>query len=705
MNLKYRVSLLILLAAACLTLPYGALGAPPVPEKAEASQENTLDLSSLAISESLGKVETRSPGKSSRWVVHIQDVHAHFAAQENIAAILDQLNAAYGIKTVAVEGSWHSTSLPKSWALPGSSEKQMLARALLEDHYLTGPGYAALFSKMPMTLIGIEDGKLYEENRKIYLQHISKREKILKQIAASDQETDRLKEKIFSPDFRIFDQALSEFRKGKKAEKFLPALISKTEALGVDLSPFDQIVLLKNALSGEKSLNKEKLKAEGNRLVQAYKSKRLSFEELLRSGKVSAEKLQFYPELQKYLKLMKIQDHILHRALFAQLDEVIGRVKEKLVTKEEEKNLDQRAGRFELAKKIILFQAAPDDLKIYQTEAEALNRDIQKEGLGEALNLGLRFYEIAKKRDAVFFEKIMSNPKLSQNIAVVTGGFHTEGLSERLEKAGISYLVITPDLAGEAPNEAVYFEKLKIGPVDAHALAFPLNYVADRFDDRLPLAVLEFKRNKNLTEAKKVAAGTGLPQKFIPAPASETPGSADLNFENLSQEEQRGVFRDLVKLQEGKRRVVYLIKENDLTEIFKNNPFARILWTREIFSKKENTVVLLGGTSENIPDEILGVSAAIKRVPGENLEATAAREAKNNLVAVLGPEYPELKRNGNILFIPTIRIAGVMLARPILESTDPRFSSLNAFTSEMLNRLENWLRESYLRQGLLKKAA
>ena len=159
-------SCFLLFASLSLTHPLPAQTDPPKP------------LDRLALPESSGKIEERFSGSGSRWVICIQDVHAHFTAQENIASILEQLNDEYHLSAVATEGSWSVTSYPKTWGIPSTPEKQNLLRALLEKDYISGPAYAAMSSKMPITLVGMEDAAVYEKNRSYYLKYLQKREEI-----------------------------------------------------------------------------------------------------------------------------------------------------------------------------------------------------------------------------------------------------------------------------------------------------------------------------------------------------------------------------------------------------------------------------------------------------------------------------------------------------------------------------------------------
>ena len=280
-------SLALLLALLIAAGPLSLQAEPPA-EKAP------LRLADLAIPDSLGKIDERFQGTGTRWVIDIQDVHAHFGAQENIAAILDHLNEIYGLRLVAFEGGWSTTSYPKTWALPSSREKQLVLRTLLEEDLITGAAYAAMTSKMPITLHGMEEASLYKNNLRVYLKYLSQKEAIEKQISAFQNKLAQEKTAVFNPDLLQFDRSLIKFRENpKNIDKFFPLLLSQADALKMDLASLSQLILFRKMSALEKTIDKEKLKSESQRLMQEHKQNRLSFEELLRHGKFTGEKLSF----------------------------------------------------------------------------------------------------------------------------------------------------------------------------------------------------------------------------------------------------------------------------------------------------------------------------------------------------------------------------------------------------------------------------
>ena len=477
---------------------------------AENDRAALLPLSNLAIPQSLGKVQERFKGQSDRTVIQIQDVHAHLTAQENIAAIVDHLRSVCGIKTVALEGAWTGTSLPQSRAIPTSREKQLLARSLMEQDLLSGPLYAAILSPLPVELSGLEDPSFYEQNRKRYLEHRTEEPAILEKINSYAERLHVEAKGTWPNELLSFGDAYGKFYTSANLPVFLSVLSKAADAQKADFQDLEQIVLLKEIMTREAAVSKERLETEIKQLMREYKNTSWNFEELLRSGNITSEKFGSFPEIKKLRQLLTLRDKISLRDLMNQVAMLTIRVLEKLIKTPEERALWEKTGRFYLAEKLLLLQATPEDLKKAAEEKAALGTELQEAGLADGLNLSLAFYDLVQKRDEIFFNKIMKDPSLAGDIMVVTGGFHTEGLSQRLREAGISYITLTPDLGTEAPNEKLYATRMGEARADAQTLSELRNATA-WVDERFTVGYTVLLQTKDVRKAAAAFLGKTVP--------------------------------------------------------------------------------------------------------------------------------------------------------------------------------------------------
>lgn len=440
-----------------------ALTFPPVifSQPVETTVDAFLPLANLAIPESIGKIQERFTETGGRTIIQIQDVHAHYLAQENIAAILEHLSAVCGIQKVGLEGAWVTTDLPKSRTIPTSREKQLLARSLMEEDYISGPVYATALSPVALRLVGIEETGLYEQSRSIFLQHMAKQSAILEKIKIYENQITAEQNQSWNPGLLSFGHAFGKFRETSDFGAFFSILVKTAETEEISFSDLDQILLVREIMNYEALISKDRLEREAKQLLQQYRtSSSLNLEELLRSGKVPEEKMVFYPEIKKLTRLFGLKDKISSQDLMRQIETLAERLSEKLAKTQEEKALWNKSERFYLAKKILLLKATPADLKFFEVERAALETEAGAAGLSEALELALKFYEFVKQRDEIFYQKLMNDPELSGNVAIVTGGFHTDGLSQRFRNAGISYITITPELGGEPPDMKLYEKRM-----------------------------------------------------------------------------------------------------------------------------------------------------------------------------------------------------------------------------------------------------
>ena len=584
----------------------------------ESALPESLSLENLALPKSLGKIEERFQGTSNRWVVQIQDVHAHMPAQENIAALVDHLSEVYNIKTLGLEGGWGQTSFPKSRALPNSREKQSLARSLMENDYITGPAYTALFSQSPLTLIGIEHQELYEKNRQAYLNHMKNPAPMTEKIEAMGKELSAAKETSFNAALKPFDSALTDFREGKKAEIFLPLMMREASERDIDFSDLGQVLLFQQALEMEKGLDQEKLKEEAGRLMKAYKTKRLGFEELLKSGFIPKERLEHYPTSRLYLDLLDLQSRISYKLFFEELEVAISRVQETLFTNEEEKELAGRWERFLVAKHILTLKATPDVIRYYAEEQVPLESEIREAGLETSFRDALEFYSLAMQRDRVFFEAVSSDPRLSENIVVVAGGFHTQGLSDRLREAGISYCVITPDLGNAAPDETLYASRMEETVSSSETLSALQNrFFPASFDSGFVRAMEYRKTNRNDLKAMELVFAS---QAVAAASArTDAPALSWETFSSWSREEKTARLREwILHSREGALRALLAIKASDLSTLLEDPP-AEALWENAVRSERANTVVLIYESLADIPIAAIGGKFKVHRFQGSSV--------------------------------------------------------------------------------------
>ncbi len=650
-----------------------------------------LPISQLAIPTSLGKIETRFIGQSNRWVIHIQDVHAHLTAQQNIAAIIDLLRNTYGIKVVGIEGSWYASRFPKSWGLPPSREKLRLAQILLEEDYMNGSVYAAIFSKAPIGLVGIEKPELYDENGALYLKYLNQKESVMQKVSILQHKLQSAKENAYNPALLNFDRLLTDFRDGKKAEKFLPEALRLAKSFEISLENLPQIQLFEKTLDLEKSLDKAKMQNEATRLVKAYKHFYLPFEALLESGKVPEERLQLYPQISLYRQLQERQKQIQHNAFFQEVENLIALLKSKLIQTSAEAALDKRSEAAATARKIMLLQATPADVQNYKARADDFARDLLESDLEDALDVGLDFYEAAHRRDEVFFEKIMTNPKLKGDIAVVTGGFHTEGLQERLEKTGINYMIISPDLGkDETVNEELYIKRIRENLAANHAFSDLLPEALIK-DGAFFIAARDLAQNRN--EARAVEVYLTFQEGELAANLPRAESKISKNIDQISNKE---LAQTIKTANSGTQEVAAIIPLSKLMSHLRDLQHRQInhdSLSRFLENPNNKLIITHEGESAEIDDMLIGKRNV--RMVQQAIDAVIAREKdklseKDTPLAVIAHEMAS--KDSRIVSIEETYAGLFEVVRLLV--TDSRFSSSKVI-HDLMERVLLIMQEAY----------
>ncbi len=458
-------------------------------------------LGPIQISEKFGRVVDTYEGKTDKTIVHIQDAHVHYEAQKNLAAILDSLIRNNHMTLVLVEGGDKRGELSSLRKLASREAREAVADRYLKKGLLAGDEYLELVSDYPMVRQGVEDPALYEENLKLFLEIETFRKKALEDIAALEQATEALKQKLCKP-------ALLEFEKKRAAyDTEQIELVAYYDYLAsLKTPPQDSnFSRLLQASALEKEVDFKKVDAERDALLKAidgklsaedkdsfaaktlsYQEGTLSQKEYYETLKVTAEKggvvLTESPNLEKYIRYLAFYDSIRHAELFKEGDRLEQEIREGLLGSEDEKLLSEISQHLSLLSHLFQIRVSPEEYARYdadrirfsvKTFLPFLQQKIAEQGLAfpvpptavdidQDLKTLDRFYRVAQRRDQAFVENSFKEMEKEnvKSAVLITGGFHTPGLTQLFKEKGISYIVISPKIT-EAGNPEKYYSILK----------------------------------------------------------------------------------------------------------------------------------------------------------------------------------------------------------------------------------------------------
>ena len=407
-------------------------------------------------------------------VVIIQDAHANYEAQKNIAEILTHLAEKNGLKTVNVEGAQGYLYSSFLSAYPSKEARKAMAEYFMKEAKLTGPEYAAIVDRPELKLFGVEDETLYQENRKVFLEALDYKGQDEIVLAAIRKLLESVAKKVFSKELFELIKRNEDFRReNKNLISFIDYLNQFAGKSGVELSKYEQITQFLKLTELHSSINELEAEKEAEALVKVLGLPVESTSEALKEGfpalVIEAGKrridLESYPQAKILIQSLEVQKKIDIR-LFDEVQELNVELRGKLFRNEEEKLLERLFKILEICEKIFDFSLTREDADFYFSNRQDFKMENFKTVFShfqEALewNGGFpedaaridtdlarieKFYELALRRDKVLVDKTLSelNGGKEQVIALIAGGFHTAGFQRVLEGKGISHITVRP---------------------------------------------------------------------------------------------------------------------------------------------------------------------------------------------------------------------------------------------------------------------
>ena len=417
--------------------------------------QRQVDPLKIKIPKEYGTIIESHRGSNGKLIVHIQDAHANFEGQMNLANILESLINDYELNLILVEGGSTDADFTYLRNRATLEERKEKAEKLLRESIITGEEYLNIASDYPMSFQGIEDRSVYDAN----VDALWKIDKF-KDIAAEYVDklialSDILKKRIYNKELLDIDRA-KEAYETEKADllSYYRHLNNTAEARGVSLAMFPNFINIVKASELEKKIDLEKIK----------------------QGNIPREEITLYKEYMEASKNVDVND------LFKEEPLLEDTLKEALATNSDQRTLIKISKALSIMKDLLSVKVVPEEYNYFlenkkDFDPESWANFLRKKSDQYKLSLKIPsnhniikdnlqkieyFYQIADERNRVFLRKTDERIK-KDNInlaALIAGGFHTPMLTRLLTEAGYSYIVISPKITQEI-DETFYRSTLR----------------------------------------------------------------------------------------------------------------------------------------------------------------------------------------------------------------------------------------------------
>ena len=463
----------------------------------------------VVIPKELGITQSKTTGTEEEIVINIQDAHDSIPAQYSIVNILDNLNRNYKLELISIEGSSGlvDTSLLRSF--PEDTIKEKVARSLMKEGKLQAAEYYSVTSKDPVLLYGIENSSLYTQNVSLFQSNLKGLKKSLTHTESLIKALSSLEHNIYNKDVRELINNSELYKDSKLSfNEYWNYLTKLTSA--VDATTHTNLSKLVRTMEIEATIDFDKTNIERELLITNLKNeltKRELKNLILKALSFKQHKItprEFYNYLGKlaekhnvstseYTNLNSYTEYV---TLYETIDIIslhheIGVFEEELITStlttDQEKTLYTLTKEAKILKELFQMDLTNGRLDYLLNNFENITADkftsflskhninLEINELFDSLSESVKFYQVALKRDKAIAKNTVSNmrEKNRRITALVTGGFHTKGITEFLAKDNVSTLVVLPQFDAEGEKRPYATVLTRKGKAQTEQLGYP----------------------------------------------------------------------------------------------------------------------------------------------------------------------------------------------------------------------------------------
>ncbi len=417
--------------APAATLSVGGFSFPPIPTEWG----------------SIKKMHVSKPG--APLIFHIQEAHDQPEAHRNIFNIIDFLHSRLGTNLIMAEGASGELYTDSLEILSKNKNFETIAGFLLDNLLMDGVSLAAT-TDSNYSFFGLEDAEVYNQNRQAYFNARSFQADIMQFIIQKEQQLKKERKSRFSDKLN----SLYDNERKFEAEKidlitYIESVLADAESKSIASSSYRNLTLFRK-------IQQLQAFADKGKLDQELSSLGLTLGEAKQLGEqISEDDLANAPQLRSELELTQKLKQIQGQHLFEELERLVKNIKESYLDPEEDQLFFDQLETFRSIKNTLQLKATRKDLDLISPDSPLL------ESLSDNAVLAVHdFYQKARLRDSIMMNQFFKRVQVEQNktpndklsCVLVTGGFHTEFVEQKLEEKGFSFITISPRISQISEN-------------------------------------------------------------------------------------------------------------------------------------------------------------------------------------------------------------------------------------------------------------
>ena len=507
-----RIKVIAIVVVNCflLTAVYGQAVAG-VLENKRATEQFKQVFEDIDVPYSYGKITQARYKGSDKVFINIQDLHSHSEVQKNISNIIEIFDNKYGVKNVYLEGAYGQVST--KWLTVGKDEKvkRAVLEKMIEAGRLTGAEYYSAIKGKTEIIKGLESKEEYFDNLKRFGAIIGNQEVIGMHIRGIKETVKGLRDRYYNRQQKKIEELSARYTKGEiGASKYFAIMSKHAKKLAIDIDKYENLGMYIRMMEKQKGINYERttqelqmfvLKLKENIPYSAYKklvegTKNFSQMDKLYgyliklSRQYNLNLSQNFRELEKFFEYIEISQKINPLELIKEEQNFKDEINDKFSQNKAEQEVVFINNFIRYYDDYLSGKITADDCKYYRKNIGKFkhewvkyidNREIV--ALEGYEKISDEFYRINNERNGYFIDSIkgelvskkieaevagenetdraMNSMKRAKEIYItVTGGFHTEELSNLISEKGITSIVITPSVTTDTKEAQETYYKI-----------------------------------------------------------------------------------------------------------------------------------------------------------------------------------------------------------------------------------------------------